>query len=131
MGKLNNSYPKCKIFIKSIFYSQLLIILVIFISYFITKEYDNPIENISGVIDKVFFISTIPMLFSMLWIVLKEYTQKDKSKVFAIIIIIFLINVGILSNFNIPLYNNTVKFSGGSFTLIIPLLIVSKLLPKH
>ncbi|MCQ9122148.1 hypothetical protein [Rodentibacter pneumotropicus] len=130
MTKLKHHYPKLQIFVKSLFYTQTLIIFAILLSYWLAKEYDNPFENIGAVVNKIFFISTIPTILSMLWIVYKEYTRQDEAKVFAALSIIWFINIGILINVNIPFYNSINKFSGGSLAIVIPLFIIPRLLPK-
>ncbi|KMK52242.1 hypothetical protein RO21_01915 [[Actinobacillus] muris] len=130
MTELKHHYPKLQIFVKSLFYTQILMILTIFISYWLEREYDNPFENINAVVNKLFFISTIPTILSLLWIIYKQYTKQNEVKVFAAIVIVWFINIGILISFNIPFYNKINKFSGGSLAIVIPLLIIPKLLPK-
>lgn len=128
---MQNNYSQLTLFIKSLVYTQVGAMLAIFIIYLVDNQYDNPFENISRVANKVFFISTLPLIFSMLWIIFKKYTQKDEIKVLAVLLIIWFINIGILMFFDMPFYNREVNLSGGSFAVIIPLFIILKLLPKQ
>ncbi|WP_143530910.1 hypothetical protein [Rodentibacter genomosp. 2] len=127
---MKNNYSQLTLFIKSLVYTQIGVMLAIFIVYLVDNQYDNPFENIGRVANKVFFISTLPTIFALLWILYRKYTQKDEIKVYLTISILFFINIGILISFDIPFYNNSYKFSGGFFAAIIPLYLIRKLLPE-